>query len=97
MLVKTISKYQFRDCFPDSRKNSFTYDGFLALYDYLDEMYEGQTFEVDPVAICGDFSEYEDIEEFRKDYGEDYQDIEDIEYETIVIPIDDYSFIIQKF
>jgi len=97
MLVQTISKYQFRDCFPDSRKNSFSYDGFLALYDYLDEMYVGQTFEVDPIAICSDFQEFEDIEEFREQYGDDYQDIKDIEYDTVVILVDDESFIIQNF
>tara|TARA_B100000900_G_C20441095_1_gene659067 strand:+ start:632 stop:883 length:252 start_codon:yes stop_codon:yes gene_type:complete len=77
----------------------FSYEGLIALYDYL-EQYEddtGEQIELDVIALCCDFTEYENLEEFQGDYGEDYESIEDIENATQVIKIDDDSFIIQAF
>ena len=39
----------------------------------------------------------ENLKEFNDDYGEEYETIEDIENETIVIPINEESFIIAVF
>ena len=53
--------------------------------------------ELDVIAICCDYTEYESLEAFQEDYGEDYQSIENIEHATQLIMIDDTSFIIQQF
>jgi hypothetical protein len=53
--------------------------------------------ELDVIALCCDYAEYESLEEFQEDYGEDYESIEDIESATTVIPIDDDGFIILQF
>ena len=50
------------------------------------------------VVLCCDYSEYESLESFQKEYGDEYQSLEDIEYETQVIRIpNSEAFIIQNF
>ena len=98
-MIQTINEYQFADAFKRIRPDNFSYSGLKALYDYLED-YEDDTggqIELDVIAICCDYYEYKDLEEFQGDYSEDYESIEDIEQETTVIMIDDTSFIIQAF
>jgi hypothetical protein len=104
-MKQSINEHKFRDAFHKmGRGEQFSYDGLTALYDYL-EQYEddtGQEIELDVIALCCDFTEYDSLAEFQEDYGEDYQTMEDIEYQTIVIKNDttdikDTSFIIQRF
>lgn len=66
-MIKTISQNDFINYFMDSDtyKNNFSFDGLVALYDYLDEY---DNFEIDLVAICCDFTEYEDIKEVYQNY-----------------------------
>jgi len=49
------------------------------------------------IAICCDYSEYENLEEFQRDYDGEYETIEDIEAVTSVIRVGDDGFIIQNF
>lgn len=99
-MIQTITKSEFSTAFHRSgRGDNFTYKGLNALYDYLEE-YEcstGEQTELDVVELCSEYNEYEDLEEFQGDYGDDYQSIEDIEKQTQLIMIDDDSFIIQAF
>ena len=95
----TINETQFIDKFMQLRPNNFSYDGLIALFEWL-EQYEEDTeteMELDVIGICCDFSEYDNLKDFQQDYSKDYESIEEIENETLVIPIDDESFIIQQF
>ena len=102
-MKKVIGFCEFSDAFRDmNRKENFSYDGLKALYDYFTEYEEstGEEIELDVIAICCDFSEYADLEEFQADYGEEYETLEDIENNTIVIMLGsdlDDGFIIQAF
>ena len=99
-MKQTINVSQFRDAFQNmNRKENFSYAGLGALFDYLEEYEEstGEEVELDVIALCCEYSEYTDLEEFQKAYSSDYESIEDIERETTVIRIDDDSFIIQDF
>jgi len=99
-MKQTINKYDFTKAFRKSnRANQFSYSGLQALFDYLEGYEEdtGEEIELDIIAICCDYTEYENLEEFQKDYSDDYKTIEDIEEATTVIRIDDNSFIIQNF
>ena len=104
-MKQTINEYQFKDAFQKCRPNNFSYEGLTALYDYLEQYEEdtGQEMELDVIGLCCDFTEYEDLEEFQSEYydeikGDKYEDIEEIEEETLVIPIEGTeSFIIQVF
>ncbi len=99
--MKTIVDFnQFCDRFRSmGRNDNFSYDGKKALFEYLEQLEEDTSTEIelDIIALCCEYSEYENLAEFQKDYTDDYQTIEDIEEKTSVIKIDDESFIIACF
>lgn len=98
-MKQTVNFTDFMDAF-QIRKENFTYKGKRALFDSL-EAYEedsGQEIELDVIALCCEYTEYENLAEFHQDYdAEVYVTIEDIEDATTVIKIDDDAFIIQSF
>ena len=99
-MIRTINEYDFIDAFKKmGREGNFSNDGLVALYEYLEMLEDdtGQPIELDVIALCCEFTEYDNLEEFQADYSEDYQTIGDIESDTTVIMIDDDSFIIQQF
>jgi len=99
-MKQSINEYQFRDAFHKmGRGEQFSYDGLTALYDYLEQLGDdiGEEIELDVIALCCEYAEYDNLKEFQADYSEDYQTIGDIESDTTVIMIDDDSFIIQQF
>ena len=99
-MKKSVWENEFIDAYEEmGRGNSFSYEGKKALYNYLEDYEEqtGEEIELDIIAICCEYTEYENIEEFNDNYGKDCESIEDIEYYTQVINIDDTKFIIQDF
>jgi len=94
-MKQQISKCQFRDRFRDmGRSEQFSYDALGALYDHLEEFDENM--ELDVIALCCDFTEYENLEELQKDYP-DIKDFDDLRNHTFVIHSSGESFIIQQF
>ena len=100
MIVNYVSKSEFRDEFTKmNRENQFSYKGLNALYDYIEEYYQeaDKPYELDVIELCCDFTEYDSLEEFNKDYNREYENIDDIVDDTVVIMVDNTSFIIQNF
>lgn len=67
----TVSNCDFHDAFRQAgRENNFSYEGLNALFDYFEEYEDstGEEIELDVVAICCEFTEYEDIKELAKQY-----------------------------
>lgn len=100
-MIQTINFSDFQRGFKlHDRDHQFSYSGLRTLFDYF-EQYEDDCdtqIEFDPVGISCDFVEYDNIAEFWLEYDQDdYPDIDAIENETIVIMIDEESFIIQAF
>ena len=97
----TVTKSMFIDSFSGGYSNNFSYEGKIALFDYLTQLEDDcdMEIELDPIAFCCEYSEYDNLEEFQADYGEEYESIEDIQSNapTTVIMINDESFIIQSF
>ena len=95
----TIQLHDFIHC--DALKDNFSYDGRIALFDYLEQYEEdcGIELDFDPIAIRCDFTEYANIADFWNDYDRyEYQSMRDIEGNTSVIYIpDSEAFIIQQF
>ena len=95
--------YDFGLWFERHRPNNFSRAGLRSLFDYFEEFEEdtGQEWEFDGIALCCDFTEYDDLDEFKANYTcEEFQDLEDwegINDHTIVISICEKSFIIQNF
>lgn len=72
----TIYLNQFRDGFLNmGRGNSYTYEGYYALFSLLSEEEEstGEEMEFDPVAFCGQYDEYESIEDFNEAMESKYE------------------------
>ena len=78
-MKRTIDLYQFRDAFQALRPDNFTYEGLAALFDYLEELEEdtGMETELDVIAICCDFAEYNNPLDCAKDHG--YEEAVDLE------------------
>jgi hypothetical protein len=94
----TIELSDFRTQFElYNRTENFSYDGLRALFEYLEDYEDctGEEIELDVIALCCDYTEYESLESFQHDYGkEDYPDLESIADATVLIEIDSDRFII---
>ena len=66
-MKQTVSFNNFQDAFKTYNRNDFSYDGLRALYDYLKELDENT--ELDVIALCCDFSEYNTALECIQDLG----------------------------
>ena len=104
-MKQTINFYQFCDGFKDMNRNdNFSYEGKRALFDWLEELDDscGTETEFDVIALCCDFNEYVNWEEFIGEY-EDYckeneiGDVEALRDHTQVIETEGDNFIIQAF
>ena len=96
----TISQSDFLNAFQTIRPDNFSHAGLCALFDYFEdvEAETSQEIELDVIAICCEYSEYENLAAFQEAYSEDYQTIEDIERETTVLSIPNtQGFIIVAF
>ena len=87
----------FISAFKSIRPDNFSYEGLKALYGYFEELSEDQNIELDVIAICCDYTEYDSLADFNRDYGKNFDDIEEIFDHTQVIMIDNEKFIIQNF
>ena len=97
-MKKSVSFYDFQRAFAETRPDNFTRAGLVALFDYLEafEAETGEEIELDVIALCCDFVEYENIAEFNSDYGTDFESRDEIG-ETFVIDVDGDAFIIHAF
>jgi len=80
MLIEEIDESLFISRFedykrvvtPENKNGNFTYKGLRALFNYLQETTtEENPIKLDVVALCCDFSEYKNINEYLDDYGTD--------------------------
>ena len=96
-MKKTMSVYDFLNDWPTSRRDQFSRDALIALFDYY-EAYEedcGEEIEFDPVAICCEWTEYRDWSEVVSCYT-DYSR-EEIQDYTEVIELDNGALVIRNF
>ena len=105
-MIKTINEYDFIDAFHKmGKEENFSRNGLIALYEEL-KMVEndiGKPIELDVIALCCEFTEYNNLDEFEADYGREFSNIDkrfkySIEDTTTMIPIEGTDgFIIQEF
>lgn len=82
----TITQSQFVDEM-SKKDHGFSYEGAKALFEHLTQ-YENDCdheLEFDPIAFRCEYSEYDNLEEVKNDY--DFEDLEDLERNTIVIKV----------
>jgi translation initiation factor 2 alpha subunit (eIF-2alpha) len=76
----SVNVHQFRDAFRDcGRQDQFSHAGLGALFDYLEQLGDdlGEEIELDVIAICCDFAEYDSATEAAEEYGLEGEDVED--------------------
>ena len=103
-MIKEINFNDFTDGFPVSYQKNFSYEGKRALFDYLEDYEEstGEKIEFDPIALCCEYTEYENLKELKENYDH-IETREELEDTTQVIPIyningtESERFIIQDF
>lgn len=100
-MKQTINQYDFADAFKKmNRADNFSYEGLKVLFNYLEQMEEDteEEIELDVIAICCDFSEYNE-EELISQYGyklEREEDQDDEEYlEALVEELQNYTTILK--
>lgn len=96
MIYETIdTASQLRDRFIACNRDNFSYEGYEALFEMLDEL---ERYELDVIAVCCDFNEASE-DEIRADYAID----EDLDVEhylqdnTIVMKLSNGNFLYQSF
>jgi hypothetical protein len=95
-----VNFYAFRNWFETNRPNNFSYNGIVALWEMLEDYEDstGEEIEFDGIALCCEYSEYDNMKEFHEDYNkEDYPDTATIMCNTQVWHFGFESFIIQQF
>ena len=95
----TLTRHCFIDQFMAIRPDNFTYHGLNALWSFFEEMEEAmdEEIEFDPIAICVEFSEYENLDEINEVYSShNFESIEELSEYTLVIR-SKKSIIIQDF
>ena len=98
-MINTMTQHDFTEWFrtSETRKDQFSYNGLIALFEYL-ESYEIDTaskIEFDPIALCCEYTEYENLKELQGEY-EDIKDLDDLRDHTQVIEFDG-GIIIQNY
>ena len=83
-MINTLTEYEFVD---RMTKESFSYEGSVALFNYLEELEDdcGEQIEFDPVSLRGEFAEYRTVAECCDDYGDDINNLDNLKEHTQVL------------
>ena len=105
LMIKTITEWDFINSFEQAhRGTNISVAGRKALFEMFEEI--NPDMELDPIAVCCDFTEYESLEEWKQDYGyEPYdEDEDDDEYalnylrdQTMVLELANGGIVIQSY
>jgi len=96
-MYQRVTFSDFRQAFHNhDRGNQFSYEGLKALFDYLEEQ-ERDTgeMELDAIALCCDYVEYKDFQEFKQDYPS-IDSMDQLRDKTMVLEFDG-GFLVQAF
>jgi hypothetical protein len=103
-MISTISEWDFIKAFDRmDRSTNFSVEGRKALFDFFEEC--DPSMELDVIAICCDFSEYDDLEQLKAEYShsvpegleDDDQILEHFQNETMVFELPLGGLVIQSF
>ena len=74
----------FKEC---GREDSFTRVGMEALFEHLEELSEGigEDIKIDAIALCCDYSEYDDIDDYNEQNGTEYASWDEAEENDVYV------------
>jgi hypothetical protein len=87
-----VTESIFIDVFRSIRPNQFSYAGLQALYEFLTDRADYEEMELDVIAICCDFCQYDTEEEALEAY--DVKSMYELVQETVVLECADDTFIV---
>lgn len=96
-MKQTIYLNTFVDAFERfGREDQFSFDGLVALFNYLEELEEatGEEIELDVIALCVEFTEYESMEDLMEEY--DVEEPEEVEH-AVIAYLDNGGLIVHDF
>lgn len=91
-IISNLDFNGFRKEFNDyGRGDQFSLYGLKKLFDFLENFSEdtGEQIDLDVIALCCEYSEYNDVHEFLNDYNIDV-DTSDLDDDEILYEIRDY-------
>ena len=82
MIIEEYDESMFMSRFEDYKRvntlenpnGNFSYKGLRHLFNYLDDLSEdtGENIKLDVIALCCEFNEYKDLNEYLRDYSNKY-------------------------
>lgn len=91
MYITITSASAFRDKFTSAgRGEQFSYEALEVLFDYYDEL---EDFELDVIAICCEWTEYENEEEALKICGA--EDLDELENNHFMLELENGRILVQ--
>lgn len=92
-----VTKSMFIDAFKRMRPENFSYAALDAMFDYFDEFEHEPDIELDVIAICCEYAEYDSLTDYNEQYSTaEYKSIDELEQHTTVIEIDDERFVAEQ-
>ena len=88
-LYQTVNVYDFHRAFETmDRDEQFSYAARIALFEHLEDLAVDcdMNIELDVIALCCEYSEFEDLDEFNREYQMNCVDLEEVQEHTTVIP-----------
>ena len=77
-----VTEYDFTEAFKNlDRVSHFQYDGLAALFNYLSDLEQdtGESYELDVIALCCDFSRFDSIEDYNEQYSTKHTSMDDVD------------------
>lgn len=100
-MKQSINRHRFHDAFRTAgRIDQFSYDGLEALFEYLEQYEEdtGEEVELDVIALCCEYSEYDSFKDIKNEYGTGtIKTLDDLRDNTQVIECNNGHIIIRQF
>jgi hypothetical protein len=102
-MIETIDESLFISRFEDYKRvvtsenpnGNFTYKGLRALFQYLESLEDdtGDKIELDVIALCCDYSEYQDLKEYFNNYRhEEFINEKKEEFEDLLKSDSDFNY-----
>lgn len=91
-MKQTMNVFDFHRAFQAmGRQDNFSYEGLQAMFEFLEDMERdtGDEYELDVIALCCEFTEYEDLEDFNRQQGTEFETWLEVQEKTFVIPVGD--------
>ena len=91
----TITYNEFQNAFlsSDSYRNQFSFEGLMALFDYLEEFENsiGEEIEFDMIGIACEFTEYDNLDDYNTQHDTEYASLEDLQVDGVDVIQSDHQ------